>query len=40
VEGDAEALRNMRHLGQGIDWLGKVVKTSATPYPVRKSGEA
>jgi len=40
VGGDAEALRNMRHLGQAIDWLGRAVKQSATPYPVRTAGEA
>jgi multimeric flavodoxin WrbA len=40
VAGDAEALRNMAHLGQAVDWLGKAVKKYETPYPVRKSGEA
>ena len=40
VAGDAEALRNMAHLGQAIDWLGKAVRNSATPYPVRKKGES
>jgi len=40
VAEDDEALRNMNHLGQAVDWLGKAVKGSATPYPVRKSGEA
>ena len=40
VSGDAEALRNMNHLGQAIDWLGKAVLKSGSPYPIRKSGEA
>ena len=35
VAGDAEALANMGHLGQAIDWLGRAVQASATPYPVR-----
>ncbi|GAB6124772.1 flavodoxin family protein [Humidesulfovibrio idahonensis] len=40
VAEDDEALRNMNHLGKAVDWLGKAVKASTTPYPVRKSGEA
>jgi len=40
VAEDAEALRNMGHLGQAIDWLGKAIKGSATPYPVCQAGEA
>lgn len=40
VSSDAEALRNMNHLGQAIDWLGKAVMKSDSPYPVRKAGEA
>jgi multimeric flavodoxin WrbA len=40
VAGDDEALRNMEHLGQAVDWLGKAISASAVPYPVRKSGEA
>jgi len=40
VSGDAEALRNMNHLGQAMAWLGEAVKASAKPYPVRKAGEA
>lgn len=40
VADDAEGLRNMRHLGQAIDWLGKAMQGSPVPYPVRKSGEA
>jgi multimeric flavodoxin WrbA len=39
VAGDDEGLRNMNHLGKAIDWLGKAMKASTTPYPVRKSGE-
>jgi multimeric flavodoxin WrbA len=39
VAGDREALANMGHLGQAIDWLGKAIQKSATPYPVRKLGE-
>ena len=33
VEGDAEGMRNMRHLGQAIDWLGKAVKPVMGEYP-------
>jgi multimeric flavodoxin WrbA len=40
VAGDDEGLRNMNHIGQAIDWLGKAMQASPTPYPVRKSGEA
>jgi hypothetical protein len=40
VKEDAEALRNMAHLGQAIAWLGEAMARSSTPYPVRKSGEA
>jgi multimeric flavodoxin WrbA len=40
VAEDAEALRNMGHLGQAIGWLGSALGSSATPYPVRKNGEA
>jgi len=40
VSGDGEALRNMNHLGHAIHWLGRAVTGSATPYPVRKPGEA
>jgi multimeric flavodoxin WrbA len=40
VAGDAEALRNMSHLGHAIDWLGKAIQKSVTPYPLRKRGEA
>jgi multimeric flavodoxin WrbA len=38
VSGDGEALRNMRHLGKAIDWLGKTLQKAGSPYPVR-SGE-
>jgi multimeric flavodoxin WrbA len=40
VADDAEALRNMAHLGLAIDWLGRAVAQSASPYPVRAKGEA
>jgi multimeric flavodoxin WrbA len=40
VEGDAEALRNMEHLGQAIAWLGAAVQHAPTPYPVRTGGES
>jgi multimeric flavodoxin WrbA len=40
VSGDAEALRNMNHLGQAMNWLGQALHHSETPYPVRKTGEA
>jgi multimeric flavodoxin WrbA len=40
VSADAEALRNMDHLGQAMDWLGRAVGRCETPYPVRRAGEA
>jgi len=40
VAEDAEALRNMEHLGQAIDWLGKAMRASPTPYPIRAGGES
>jgi len=40
VSADAEALRNMAHLGRAIAWLGQAVRQSATPYPVHRRGEA
>jgi multimeric flavodoxin WrbA len=40
VAGDAEALRNMVHLGQAIHWLGQAVAHSDAPYPVRHRGES
>jgi len=33
VANDTEALRNMRHLGQAIDWLGRAVKPHLANYP-------
>lgn len=39
VAGDEEALRNMRHLGRAIDWLGSAMGNSAAPYPVFAGGE-
>lgn len=33
VESDAEGLRNMRHLGQAIDWLGRAVAPHLASYP-------
>jgi len=40
VSGDDEALRNMAHLGQAVDWLGKALAAAPTPYPLRKDGES
>ena len=40
VAGDAEALRNMTHLGRAAAWLGEAARNSASPYPVRRAGEA
>jgi multimeric flavodoxin WrbA len=34
VTGDAEAMRNMGHLGRAIDWLGRAICGSGEPYPV------
>jgi multimeric flavodoxin WrbA len=39
VQGDAEAQRNMRHLGRAIDWLARAMARAETPYPVYKAGE-
>jgi len=39
VAGDAEALRNMNHLGRAVDWLGRAVQGCGTPYPVLTGGE-
>ncbi|MBU1042563.1 MAG: flavodoxin family protein [Proteobacteria bacterium] len=39
VAGDDEALRNMRHLGQAVDWLGRAVAGCGAPYPVQAGGE-
>ena len=33
VLNDREGLANMHHLGKSIDWLGKAIQASATPYP-------
>ncbi len=38
--GDAEALRNMAHLGEAVAWLGAAVKGAKKPYPVRTHGES
>jgi multimeric flavodoxin WrbA len=40
VSGDAEALRNMAHLGRSIDWLGRAMQASPVPYPAYRAGEA
>jgi multimeric flavodoxin WrbA len=37
VLGDAEALRNMRHLGQAVAWLGAAVKPRMGEYPALPS---
>jgi len=39
VAGDAEALRNMNHLGRAVDWLGRAVQGCGVPYPVMAAGE-
>jgi multimeric flavodoxin WrbA len=39
VEGDAEGLRNMDHLGRAVDWLGRAMSASPVPYP-RHGGES
>lgn len=36
VREDAEALDNMRHLGESIDWLGKAIAPVRDSYPVPK----
>jgi multimeric flavodoxin WrbA len=33
VSGDAEGLRNMRHLGRAIAWLGSAVQPHLAAYP-------
>jgi multimeric flavodoxin WrbA len=33
VNGDEEGMRNMRHLGKAIDWLGKAIKPHLADYP-------
>jgi multimeric flavodoxin WrbA len=40
VAEDAEALRNMRHLGRTIAWLGKAMKEAGSPFPAFRPGEA
>jgi len=39
VAGDAEALRNMAHLGRAVDWLGRAVAGCGVPYPLQAGGE-
>lgn len=39
VAGDAEALRNMAHLGRAVDWLGRAVANCGVPYPLLVAGE-
>ena len=39
VARDEEAFRNMKHLSDAINWLGKIIKASNAPYPVVKEGE-
>lgn len=34
VQSDAEALANMSHLGQAVDWLGKALAPHKAAYPV------
>ncbi|MDR0827833.1 MAG: flavodoxin family protein [Desulfovibrio sp.] len=34
VQGDAEALANMEHLGRAINWLGKAIAPHKDSYPV------
>jgi multimeric flavodoxin WrbA len=40
VAGDAEALRNMAHLGRTIDWLGHALQASPRPYPAFRGAES
>jgi hypothetical protein len=40
VARDTEGLRNMRHLGRTLDWLGRAMKRSESPYPVLRDAEA
>ncbi|ADD67030.1 NADPH-dependent FMN reductase [Denitrovibrio acetiphilus DSM 12809] len=35
---DDEAMRNMNHLGQVINWLGKSIKTSGEQFPAPPAG--
>jgi multimeric flavodoxin WrbA len=34
VNGDAEALANMEHLGRAVDWLGKAIAPHREAYPL------
>ena len=34
VLGDDEAMRNMRHLGQSIAWLGKAMASVPDAFPI------
>lgn len=36
VSGDDEAMRNMEHIGQAIDWLGRAIAPVRDEYPVGK----
>jgi len=36
VAGDAEALNNMRHLGQTISWLGDCIEAHKGDFPLYK----
>ncbi|MGE4552418.1 MAG: flavodoxin family protein [Desulfovibrionaceae bacterium] len=40
VAGDAEGLRNMRHLGRAIAWLGAAKAACPVPFPVFTGGES
>ncbi|MFU2208220.1 flavodoxin family protein [Solidesulfovibrio sp. C21] len=39
VGADEEAFRNMQHLGEAINWLGKTIEAGKASYPVVKEGE-
>ncbi len=34
VSEDKEAVENIRHIAKSIDWLGRIIKASPTPFPV------
>ncbi len=38
VADDAEALRNMEHVGKAIDWLGRAKNALGEPFPVQARG--
>ena len=40
VLGDAEAMRNMDHLGKAIAWLGRAIASAPESYPAPPLGEA